>query len=89
MSRLRFFYLSRLIDKSNYFPRFYSKVSDLHKEVYSGAAASISNPLVAFTLIKRLQSEWQNVVYSEEAVENTQGFTALLKAHLVLVTEMT
>ena len=64
-------------------------MSDLHKEVYSGAAASISNPLVAFTLIKRLQSEWQNVVYSEEAVENTQGFTALLKAHLVLVTEMT
>ncbi|XP_062328776.1 prolyl 4-hydroxylase subunit alpha-3 isoform X1 [Osmerus eperlanus] len=53
--------------------RFYSKVSDVHKEVYSGAAASMSNPLVAFTLIKRLQSEWQNVVYSEEAVENTQA----------------
>ncbi|XP_062328778.1 prolyl 4-hydroxylase subunit alpha-3 isoform X3 [Osmerus eperlanus] len=52
---------------------FYSKVSDVHKEVYSGAAASMSNPLVAFTLIKRLQSEWQNVVYSEEAVENTQA----------------
>lgn len=33
----------------------------------------MANPLVAFTLIKRLQSEWLNVVYSNEALENTQG----------------
>uniref|UniRef100_A0A3Q3XDH7 Prolyl 4-hydroxylase subunit alpha-3 n=1 Tax=Mola mola TaxID=94237 RepID=A0A3Q3XDH7_MOLML len=31
-----------------------------------------ANPLVAFTLIKRLHSEWLNVVYSDEALENTQ-----------------
>lgn len=33
----------------------------------------MANPLVAFTLIKRLQSEWLNLVYSNEALENTQG----------------
>uniref|UniRef100_A0A3P8UCA2 Prolyl 4-hydroxylase subunit alpha-3 n=1 Tax=Amphiprion percula TaxID=161767 RepID=A0A3P8UCA2_AMPPE len=31
-----------------------------------------ANPLVAFTLIKRLHSEWLNVVYSNEALENAQ-----------------
>lgn len=58
--------------------RFYAKVSQLHSAVYNrltGAAAA--NPLVAFTLIKRLHSEWPNVVYSEEAQENTQGDLAL------------
>ncbi|XP_054650246.1 prolyl 4-hydroxylase subunit alpha-3 isoform X3 [Dunckerocampus dactyliophorus] len=33
----------------------------------------MANPLVAFTLIKRLQSEWVNVVYSHEASENAQA----------------
>ncbi|XP_041851635.1 prolyl 4-hydroxylase subunit alpha-3 isoform X2 [Melanotaenia boesemani] len=33
----------------------------------------MSNPLVAFTLIKRLHSEWLNVVYSNEALENAQA----------------
>ncbi|XP_071401009.1 prolyl 4-hydroxylase subunit alpha-3 [Centroberyx affinis] len=33
----------------------------------------MANPLVAFTLIKRLQSEWLNVVYSDEAMENAQA----------------
>lgn len=33
----------------------------------------MANPLVAFTLIKRLHSEWLNVVYSNEALENLQG----------------
>uniref|UniRef100_A0A4W5NGL7 Uncharacterized protein n=1 Tax=Hucho hucho TaxID=62062 RepID=A0A4W5NGL7_9TELE len=34
----------------------------------------MANPLVAFTLIKRLQSEWLNLIYSDEAQENTQAF---------------
>ncbi|KAI9547857.1 hypothetical protein NQZ68_012874 [Dissostichus eleginoides] len=34
----------------------------------------MANPLVAFTLIKRLHSEWLNVVHSNEAQENTQGW---------------
>ncbi|XP_041734268.1 prolyl 4-hydroxylase subunit alpha-3 [Coregonus clupeaformis] len=54
--------------------RFYAKVSDLHSEVYNGPSAAIANPLVAFTLIKRLQSEWLNLIYSDEAQENTQAF---------------
>uniref|UniRef100_A0A674EI11 Prolyl 4-hydroxylase subunit alpha-3 n=1 Tax=Salmo trutta TaxID=8032 RepID=A0A674EI11_SALTR len=54
--------------------RFYAKVSDLHSEVYSGPSAAMANPLVAFTLIKRLQSEWLNLIYSDEAQENTQAF---------------
>ncbi|XP_068174384.1 prolyl 4-hydroxylase subunit alpha-3 isoform X2 [Antennarius striatus] len=54
--------------------RFYAKVSNLHAELYKGPATAMSNPLVAFTLIKRLHSEWMNVVYSNEALENTQAF---------------
>ncbi|XP_061073642.1 prolyl 4-hydroxylase subunit alpha-3 [Conger conger] len=56
--------------------RFYAKISDLHSEVYSGPETAMANPLVAFTLIKRLQSEWMNVVYSNEAKENVQAFRA-------------
>lgn len=40
------------------------------------------NPLVAFTLIKRLHSEWLNVVYSNEALENTQGWLTALFRHI-------
>ncbi|KAJ8280168.1 hypothetical protein GJAV_G00051360 [Gymnothorax javanicus] len=54
--------------------RFFAKVSGLHNEVYSGPEPAIANPLVAFTLIKRLQSEWMNIVYSNEAKENAQAF---------------
>ncbi|KAI9547854.1 hypothetical protein NQZ68_012871 [Dissostichus eleginoides] len=54
--------------------RFYAKVSDLHTELYEGPATAMANPLVAFTLIKRLHSEWLNVVHSNEAQENTQGW---------------
>ncbi|KAK1899491.1 Prolyl 4-hydroxylase subunit alpha-3 [Dissostichus eleginoides] len=54
--------------------RFYAKVSDLHTELYKGPATAMANPLVAFTLIKRLHSEWLNVVHSNEAQENTQGW---------------
>ncbi|XP_075956781.1 prolyl 4-hydroxylase subunit alpha-3-like [Anarhichas minor] len=54
--------------------RFYAKVSDLHTELYQGRATAMANPLVAFSLIKRLHSEWLNVVHSNEALENTQGW---------------
>ncbi|XP_060929655.1 prolyl 4-hydroxylase subunit alpha-3 [Limanda limanda] len=53
--------------------RFYTKVSDLHTGLYKGPAAAMANPLVAFTLIKRLHSEWLNVIYSSEASENAQA----------------
>lgn len=33
----------------------------------------VVNPLLAFTLIKRLQSDWRNVVHSLEATENIRG----------------
>ncbi|XP_043976332.1 prolyl 4-hydroxylase subunit alpha-3 [Gambusia affinis] len=52
--------------------RFHAKVSDLHTELYKGPAAATANPLVAFTLVKRLHSEWLNVVYSNEAQETAQ-----------------
>lgn len=57
---------------------FYAKVSDLHAELYKAPAIAMANPLVAFTLIKRLHSEWLNVVYSDEGQENTQGWLSLL-----------
>lgn len=49
--------------------RFYDKVLSLHED----SALPVSNPLLAFTLIKRLQSDWRNVVHSLEASENIQG----------------
>uniref|UniRef100_A0A674EKE4 procollagen-proline 4-dioxygenase n=1 Tax=Salmo trutta TaxID=8032 RepID=A0A674EKE4_SALTR len=71
---LRGYILSKRVILIDYFCRFYAKVSDLHSEVYSGPSAAMANPLVAFTLIKRLQSEWLNLIYSDEAQENTQAF---------------
>lgn len=42
---------------------------------------------MAFTLIKRLQSEWLNVVYSSEALDNAQGLAlASLQIHLLVIT---
>lgn len=49
--------------------RFYEKVQALHQD----PKASVDNPLLAFSLIKRLHSDWPNVIYSDEATENTQG----------------
>lgn len=57
---------------------FYTKVSDLHTELYEDAGTSLTNPLVSFTLIKRLHSEWPNIIYSNEALENTQGQLTVL-----------
>ncbi|XP_021098947.1 prolyl 4-hydroxylase subunit alpha-3 isoform X3 [Heterocephalus glaber] len=49
--------------------RFYDKVLSLHED----SATPVANPLLAFTLIKRLQSDWRNVVHSLEASENIQA----------------
>ncbi|KAL1774671.1 prolyl 4-hydroxylase subunit alpha-3 [Sigmodon hispidus] len=49
--------------------RFYDKVLSLHKD----STLPVVNPLLAFTLIKRLQSDWRNVVHSLEATENIQA----------------
>ncbi|XP_075278266.1 prolyl 4-hydroxylase subunit alpha-3 isoform X4 [Opisthocomus hoazin] len=55
--------------------RFYEKVQALHQD----PKASVDNPLLAFSLIKRLHSDWPNVIYSVEAAENTQALHAGLK----------
>ncbi|KAM4046394.1 prolyl 4-hydroxylase subunit alpha-3 [Anomaloglossus baeobatrachus] len=46
--------------------RFYDKVQTLHHT----AGTPVSDPIFAFTLLKRLQSEWMNVVHSLESTEN-------------------
>ncbi|XP_031590793.2 prolyl 4-hydroxylase subunit alpha-3 isoform X1 [Oreochromis aureus] len=66
-------YIDHELDRLEDIKRFYAKVSDLHTELYKGPAVAMANPLVAFTLIKRLHSEWLNVVYSNEALENLQA----------------
>ncbi|XP_034720055.1 prolyl 4-hydroxylase subunit alpha-3 isoform X2 [Etheostoma cragini] len=66
-------YIDHEFERLEDIKRFYAKVSDLHTEVYKGPATAMANPLVAFTLIKRLHSEWLNVVYSNEALENAQA----------------
>ncbi|NXM67750.1 P4HA3 hydroxylase, partial [Serilophus lunatus] len=55
--------------------RFYEKVQALHQD----PEASVDNPLLAFSLIKRLHSDWPNVIYSEEATGNTQALHAGLR----------
>ncbi|NXE70581.1 P4HA3 hydroxylase, partial [Calcarius ornatus] len=55
--------------------RFYEKVQALHQD----PKASVDNPLLAFSLIKRLHSDWPNVIYSDEATRNTQALHAGLR----------
>ncbi|NXW51364.1 P4HA3 hydroxylase, partial [Nyctiprogne leucopyga] len=55
--------------------RFYEKVQALHQD----PKASVDNPLLAFSLIKRLHSDWPNVIYSDEATENTNALHAGFK----------
>ncbi|NXM54418.1 P4HA3 hydroxylase, partial [Illadopsis cleaveri] len=54
--------------------RFYEKVQALHQD----PEASVDNPLLAFSLIKRLHSDWPNIIYSDEATRNTQGTGKML-----------
>lgn len=49
--------------------RFYDQVLSLHED----PTIPVVNPLLAFALIKRLQSGWRNVVHSLEATENIRG----------------
>ncbi|NWW40406.1 P4HA3 hydroxylase, partial [Panurus biarmicus] len=55
--------------------RFYEKVQALHQD----PEASVDNPLLAFSLIKRLHSDWPNIIYSDEATSNTQALHAGLR----------
>ncbi|NXB91940.1 P4HA3 hydroxylase, partial [Vidua chalybeata] len=55
--------------------RFYEKVQALHQD----PEASVDNPLLAFSLIKRLHSDWPNIIYSDEATRNTQALHAGLR----------
>ncbi|NWT61022.1 P4HA3 hydroxylase, partial [Erythrocercus mccallii] len=55
--------------------RFYEKVQALHQD----PKASVDNPLLAFSLIKRLHSDWPNIIYSDEATRNTQALHAGLR----------
>ncbi|NWX47374.1 P4HA3 hydroxylase, partial [Steatornis caripensis] len=55
--------------------RFYEKVQALHQD----PEASVDNPLLAFSLIKRLHSDWPHIIYSDEATENTQALHAGFK----------
>ncbi|XP_020784324.1 prolyl 4-hydroxylase subunit alpha-3 isoform X2 [Boleophthalmus pectinirostris] len=66
-------YIEQESDRLQDIRRFYAKVSHLHSDVYKGQATALANPLLAFTFIKRLYSEWPNVVYSDEALENLQA----------------
>ncbi|XP_030633522.1 prolyl 4-hydroxylase subunit alpha-3-like [Chanos chanos] len=65
-------YIERETQRLDDIKRFYLRVLNLHNGVYNQLSTATSNPLVAFTLVKRLQSEWLNVVYSNEAQDNTQ-----------------
>ncbi|KAJ7426084.1 Prolyl 4-hydroxylase subunit alpha-3 [Willisornis vidua] len=55
--------------------RFYEKVQALHQD----PKASVDNPLLAFSLIKRLHSEWPNIIYSIEVTGNAQALHASLQ----------
>ncbi|XP_018520887.1 prolyl 4-hydroxylase subunit alpha-3 [Lates calcarifer] len=66
-------YIDHELERLEDIKRFYARVSDLHTQLYKGPGTAMANPLVAFTLIKRLHSEWLNVVYSNEALENAQA----------------
>ncbi|NXA01694.1 P4HA3 hydroxylase, partial [Nesospiza acunhae] len=55
--------------------RFYEKVQALHQD----PKASVDNPLLAFSLIKRLHSDWPNIIYNDEATRNTQALHAGLR----------
>ncbi|XP_032879096.1 prolyl 4-hydroxylase subunit alpha-3 [Amblyraja radiata] len=69
-------YIENEIERIDDLKRFYEKVKALHNNVYQESVTAISNPLFAYTLIKRLQVDWQNIVYSNEAIENIQALKA-------------
>ncbi|RXN03909.1 prolyl 4-hydroxylase subunit alpha-3 isoform X1 [Labeo rohita] len=63
-------YLEHETQRLDDIKRFFSRVTSLHSGIYNEQSATIANPIVAFKLVKRLKSEWMNVVHSNEAEEN-------------------
>ncbi|XP_075706037.1 prolyl 4-hydroxylase subunit alpha-3 [Rhinoderma darwinii] len=61
-------YLEEETYRLNDLRRFYNKVRALHRT----AGAQVSDPISAYTLLKRLQSEWMNLVNSLETNENVR-----------------
>lgn len=59
-------YLEEETYRLNDLRRFYEKVKTIHDK----ARAPVSDPVVAYTLLKRLQSEWMNMVNSLEEGDN-------------------
>ncbi|XP_077307484.1 prolyl 4-hydroxylase subunit alpha-3 isoform X2 [Lithobates pipiens] len=59
-------YLEEETFRLNDLRRFYEKVKTIHDK----ARAPVSDPVVAYTLLKRLQSEWMNMVHSLEDGDN-------------------
>nr|DBA32365.1 TPA: hypothetical protein GDO54_000164 [Pyxicephalus adspersus] len=59
-------YLQEESYRLNDLNRFYEKVREFHEK----ARTPVSDPVVAYTLLKRLQSEWTNVVNNLEAGDN-------------------
>ncbi|KAM4796191.1 prolyl 4-hydroxylase subunit alpha-3 [Rhinophrynus dorsalis] len=66
-------YLGTYIEQETYrlndLRRFYKKVQTFHQI----SSSPVKDPILAYTLVKRLQSEWMNVVHSLEASENIQA----------------
>ncbi|KAM8975350.1 prolyl 4-hydroxylase subunit alpha-3 [Pelodytes ibericus] len=62
-------YLEQEAYRLNDLRRFYEKIQGFHQ----GMANPVADPILAYTLVKRLQSEWLNVVHSMEATENIQA----------------
>ncbi|XP_053564717.1 prolyl 4-hydroxylase subunit alpha-3 [Bombina bombina] len=62
-------YIEQESHRLNDLRRFYEKVDAFHH----GADTPIADPIHAYTLLKRLQLEWMNVVHSLEASENIQA----------------
>ncbi|XP_051718236.1 prolyl 4-hydroxylase subunit alpha-3 isoform X3 [Ctenopharyngodon idella] len=66
-------YIELEIQRLDDIKRFFSRVKSLHSGVYNEPSATIANPIIAFKLVKRLKSEWLNVVHSNEAEENIKA----------------
>ncbi|XP_043115248.1 prolyl 4-hydroxylase subunit alpha-3 isoform X3 [Puntigrus tetrazona] len=63
-------YLENETQRLDDIKRFFSRVTSLHGGIYNEPSATVANPIAAFKLVKRLKSEWMNVVHSSEAEEN-------------------
>uniref|UniRef100_A0A8C5LYI3 procollagen-proline 4-dioxygenase n=1 Tax=Leptobrachium leishanense TaxID=445787 RepID=A0A8C5LYI3_9ANUR len=62
-------YLEKETYRLNDLRRFYDKVQAFHE----ATPDPVADPIVAYTLMKRLHLEWLNVVHSLEATENIQA----------------